>query len=441
MTVTEASQDIRATLERAALPVKSGPMWALTIPLLALVVASQVPALLRLEVEERGLISLAAPFLLLVLLLVRAIRTDNKFYKEYGDALLRHTRTEATPANRELAQAIAKERSGMAAPTIWLCLAMFVFLVVSQSVVFWSDRRLSIADLTTAAQSVGNVLLYLMLLAANVLTGLLPATVVRHPKVDFQKLAEELAVSDLALEPSDSNDIEIVGLNVSIQSVHRRVEAYTIESTLLSALSFSAFTAIVYSDSGPVEDIQWILDAPMACLQTVNVCLPVLTASDVQEHLMFIIAACLLMCAVFFLSVLVTRLRFSDALRYTEQLVRTAEVLNQKEESAVDAQRGKLTAEISKLLDRARHGVIDLSPMVTFMKTFRDLGILAFVAAIATCGFYFHPAITLAIAVTFGAAFSFGYIDKLRRRSSLLPRIETTILRWFGSDLLRRSRR
>jgi len=80
------------------------------------------------------------------------------------------------------------------------------------------------------------------------------------------------------------------------------------------------------------------------------------------------------------------------------------------------------------MLHRARTGVSSLEPITGFMQLLRNVGILLFMGAIASCGMYYSWIATLAIVVIFLFASAFGVADKLRRHASMMPLLNSTIL-------------
>ena len=141
----------------------------------------------------------------------------------------------------------------------------------------------------------------------------------------------------------DRNDFHIVRQTVNLESLHRRIDTYTLESALLSALSFSSFMAIILSERDYDEalarliatSVPWrSLDGPIPLLDVTGY--PTITAQYLHANLVPLISLMLLLCASTFLGVLVGRLRFNDGYRDAESLLKVAERINEKEEKALE---------------------------------------------------------------------------------------------------------
>jgi len=269
-----------------------------------------------------------------------------------------------------------------------------------------------------------------------VVPAMSPVAAIARPRFTYDAL---IGKADIELDPIDQNDIEIVKLDVDVATANKRVDTYTLESTLLSALAFSAFVGILMAEKVTLEGINWLAETPMQCQAmslysfSQTLCWPMLNQDFLSAHIVSAISLCLLLCSVFLLAVLVTRLRFNEAIRYVEEDLGKAKALNGKEE-ALNAQRDDRTTnyleQIAKLIEQARLGQSDLRSMTGFMKIFRDVGILFFIFAISLCGLYFSPYLSLCILGVFAGAFLFGWADKLRRRLTL--RRLTERVRGFG---------
>jgi hypothetical protein len=409
-----------------ALPVKSRADMPLLMVYGLCLLAAEWATVSGVRYSYWQSIGFAGPVVLFVIALWISLARTRRFESDYIAELLERAHLPNSDENRALAKAALQKRQPMGDVTGFSIVAAIVLIEISFSQIYWSAVDFSFHDIGSALGSVVNIFVYFFVLFLGLILGVGPAALV---SAEIVRDPSDGARATLSLKEEQRNDVELVSINVALQSVQRRVETFTIESTLLSALSFSTFMAMVYSDRGPLESIQWLRAIPWRCLRDAqNVCVPFIGLVDISNHLMFVIASFLLACAVFFLAVLITRLRFNEAFRYTEEILRTAEAVNVQENASSDVLRPNLTQEISRLVDRAKHGLDDLGPMVAFMKLFRELGIFAFMGAVATCGMFFHWMVSASIIALFAAALFFGYIDKLRRKSSFLPRLQNTIL-------------
>src|SRR5262249_20129365 len=143
------------------------------------------------------------------------------------------------------------------------------------------------------------------------------------------------------LAERDPNDIIIIGQLASLNSQNRRVESYTLESALLSALSFSSFLAIIVSDPQAKDALASVFSPTVTAyvlpripfIEGVgSVSLP--APNYISDNKIGLICLALLLCATTFLAVLVARLQFYDRYRDAETVLKAAETFEKKEEDA-----------------------------------------------------------------------------------------------------------
>lgn len=231
------------------------------------------------------------------------------------------------------------------------------------------------------------------------------------------------------LSHHDQNDILIINQVASLQSLHRRIETYTLESALLSALSFSSFIAILISENGYAEqlarvffpEIGWQpLDPPFPIPGFGAIDgIPFVPFDFLVDNVIGFIAFSLLACATSFLGVLVARLRFNDGYRDAESLMKAAERLNEKETAAIAAdQPDKVeiySSAIAGMLDKTIDLQRGLNFTVVHMRVSRDAGMLFFVITLCLCGLFFGRMIAAFIVALFFLTFLAGYFDHFAR--------------------------
>lgn len=237
-----------------------------------------------------------------------------------------------------------------------------------------------------------------------------------------QEVATKLGVDD-------HNDIQIIQLMAHLDSLHRRVETYTLESALLSALSFSSFLSIAVAEAGYLDDLKALFDArpewrhlpfsiPLPGDLRID-SLPLWPRNFFFDHTIPLISLALLMCATTFLGVLVARLRFNDGYRDADSVLKAAERLNEKEDDALQrgdqARLANYSIAIAKMLDKADQLQRGLDLMLTYMRFSRNAGVVFFIGALILCGLLFSPIVAIAITVIMACAFLVGYIDSLVR--------------------------
>ncbi|MEL7542886.1 MAG: hypothetical protein AAGJ70_03845 [Pseudomonadota bacterium] len=302
-----------------------------------------------------------------------------------------------------------------------LAVAYFMALNVSDSVGWmWSFA----ANITTVIAA----LVTLLLTAA-----LMGNTFTIPVNNDFDYRSEADSLLDQRLGRSDQNDIEIITKAADLKMLLRRIDSYTLESALLSALSFSSFLSIILADGKDyITEIKKLFGDSMACATLPDwsdtlsfappqVCyLDLFSVAYIQENLIGLICLSLLICAAMFLGVLVARLRFNEGLRDAEVAIQTAERLNEKEEEAIKSgreQRAKRYAVAIRDYTRdAEKLERELNPTVFVMRVSRDLGVLFFIVPLILCGFFFSPFVALGLLVAFAVSLLFGQADRLRRK-------------------------
>lgn len=248
---------------------------------------------------------------------------------------------------------------------------------------------------------------------------------------DEAKDQQEVA---MRLSAEDHNDIQIINQQAHLDSLHRRVETYTLESALLSALSFSSFLTIAMAESD--SDQGFFLDQ-LRALATASLDwrtqpfklplpgdividkVPVLPPGFLETHNVALIALALLLCATTFLGVLVARLRFNDGYREADSVLKAANKLNDKQEKALhggdDGRHDIYGKAIGSMLEKSAQLQRGLDLMLTYMRLSRSAGILFFILALGLCGLLFNWMVTVAILMVMGCAWVVGYVDTLVR--------------------------
>jgi hypothetical protein len=308
-----------------------------------------------------------------------------------------------------------------------------VYLVAIYSINFFNDKDIAGFHGNGTAFHSFRVFIFIVSLLSALVLSLMPMYASKDDTKAPQSPRLHMEPSLLQLQERDRNDIEIIGIEVELAMLSKRVEAYTLESTLLSALAFSAFITIQYSEKS-IEALS-DLSPPKTCANltsggAIEACLGS-AMSTMETHTMVLTCLWLLACSVSFLAVLVARLRFNEAHRYNDEIIKIAQKLNDRENATssteVDLLKA-LTAEIANLLARARIGMNYLIPMISFIKTFRDIGVLCFIMAISTCGLHFGIWPMILILSVFLFAYLFGHGDRIRHEIGFMPQLKSTIM-------------
>ncbi len=240
----------------------------------------------------------------------------------------------------------------------------------------------------------------------------------------------------------DENDLEIVRLETDKISLSQRVDTYTLESTLFGALSFSGFVTIIASDKPVLVGVRELI-ADFA--QVLNMIIqfdfshlwqPIVGIAT-DTALIAAIAVETLICSMFFLSVIVSRLRFNDVLKRVDYAVRMATSYNDKEEEvynlilqqhdevnerAIRNRLQKLKDKISTAVYHAEESFRDLRPIVNYMWVFRNLGLISFLLILITGALWVSPILAILFASLSVLAYVYSELDSWIRTRSLKKR-------------------
>jgi uncharacterized membrane protein YciS (DUF1049 family) len=246
-------------------------------------------------------------------------------------------------------------------------------------------------------------------------------------------VAVEEALSDE--EWRDENDRVIVKLETDKVSLAQRVDAYTLESALFGALSFSGFVTIIASDKPILGGVQ-VLMADTAKLVAMILRFEFGNLSQFwgdmrgEYTLIATIAVQTLICSMFFLSVIISRLRFNDILKRVDYSTKLAGLYNEKEEEIInltlqdssasrkEAQEKRLQnlkTEISKSIYYAEQSMNDLVPIVMYMSVFRNLGIITFILILITGALWVSSLLAVIFTGLSILAYVFPFFDKWLR--------------------------
>jgi hypothetical protein len=367
--------------------------------------------------------------LVVVLFIFFRYDPSNDMKQQYRDARLREIRAcfqsdkEALDhIEREIPQTLNTSPSVdvIALPTALATIVVtpFVFADIANSLNwFWLLRWI--------VAGAGAFILWVLFFALWAVANMTPARL-RAGYLEIRREEEE--ASKFGAE--DQNDIHIIRQITNLESLHRRIDTYTLESALLSALSFSSFFSVVLSERNYINDLTQLFQDPLPRASLPSglrlpligqiESYPTLSLAYLHAHMVPIICLALLLCASTFLGVLVARLRFNDGYRDAESLLKVAERINEKEEQAIQRDDEEKAAvylgTIDSLLRNATALERGLGITVTHMRFSRNAGIVFFILALVMCGFFFSDLVAAALAVLFGSFLLIGYYDRFLRR-------------------------
>ncbi len=231
----------------------------------------------------------------------------------------------------------------------------------------------------------------------------------RVGKLKENDLVKQLEKENLNTESLtvDENDEVIVALETKLNSSTSRLEAYVLESALFGALSFSGFLQIMATDLVSFTDLEnfanYIFSTSQAFIHfnwtQFNAGLAGLSN---KTSLFCLVSVESLICSIFFLAVIASRLRFSDIADRVRTAINMAKAYNEKEESLHEEQEitGKkiirldtLTAKVNEQLHEANLVLVEISPVMTYMEYFRNAGILVFVIILISSSLFITGAL------------------------------------------------
>lgn len=426
-TLDADSPSQQASLIEAAPKVKGKPSYFLMALTLALLGFSPLPLLWHWPMGTA--IAWILPILTFVGLMTHSNRIDKILSSKYATAVLkRHGKSLEDKVDHEALKAAYSNKSALSNAQTLAILFFIFYLSYFYIKMTWRDLPRVDPDWFDITVRIGQsaALVVLALISSVSFAG---ATKTQ----EFNFSEDESLANSLELPREDRNDIDIAGLGLAMHTLMRRAESYTVESTLLSALAFSAFVGIAFSDQGPIESWSWIAksigDGKCAAYPFIlgHECYKMISTAA-SNHIMFLVSSLLLLTSVFFISTLIIRFRFNEAYKYSEEILSLCQILNQKETSAPSHRKIFITAEIDRALERAASSIDDLKPLGNAMKIFRNFGVLFFVLSVSLCGLYFHAVFFTALLAIIASAYAMTYIDNFRRKSNFLPKIEDLAL-------------
>jgi hypothetical protein len=249
-----------------------------------------------------------------------------------------------------------------------------------------------------------------------------PPRVVRSyfPSVD---LHESLGDS------ADTNDLQIVAMEVELSSISQRVEGYTMESTLLGGLAFSGFLSLLASERPIIENMRTLLaEVPARWIQASHFDSTVLHLS--LDQALALIGIETLLCSALFLAVVLSRLKYYAMLRQVQYAVQVARVWNEKEEQAqavayqhvsvtIQSRLQQLGDLVANAIQHALPLVDDLRAIVRYIFVLRMTGIGMFLIILFTGALVISTNLGIIIIAIMSATLAYSGYDHRRRHSKL----------------------
>lgn len=243
---------------------------------------------------------------------------------------------------------------------------------------------------------------------------------------DFQKYLDKRMQLSVE-ERTDENDKIIIQSEIKSRTLSAQVETYTIESILFGGLSFSAFTSILSSSS----TMHFELGALWKDMSTLNASGVPETFGEyfvrfvallTPEKITPLIGICALTCSLFFLLAIVVRSRYFSLVSRLDEENSTARALNIKEEEVFKVrlqapmkQKPRLLTRLNALSKKIAQStywsdivLAELSPVVSYMGLFRDLGIGMFIITITLSAYLVDISLAIGFVVIISGVFLSG---------------------------------
>lgn len=285
---------------------------------------------------------------------------------------------------------------------------------------------------------IGRVLLFVLGVLVALLTSIAVMMAIwGDTKFSYDQLALKAFGPRWDVDVTESNLLEIIDHDVDLKTMLRRIDNYTLESTLLGALAFSAFVTILVESQTPIGDLSWVLgyivEQQHINLFGYSMNIPMATnfAELTKQHVSSAVGAFLLSGAVSFLAVLVARIQFTDAYRHAEKLHSKAAKLNEIEHTLREKSSDRAehyTRQVGVVLTELAEACKRISPIIRFMRGFRTLGLWLFLFATAICGLYYSFAFMVVIFVLFVASFVYFVFYENFTIGTIVRRVK--VLNW-----------
>lgn len=242
-------------------------------------------------------------------------------------------------------------------------------------------------------------------------------------------------------DPIDKNDVRIIKMEAEVVSISQRVESYTFESALLGALAFSGFLTLIASEKHVLENLSRVLPDTSSVVDGIRLAglawfMGLIQNNLNESSLIAIVTLETLICSMFFLSVIVSRLRFYGFLKRVDYEIRLARAYNDKEEELYglklemadpanfpEDRLQSLNAKVSDTMDRAAPLLNDVSSIAGYMAVFRNLGILTFILILITSAFLISRKLALLFIIISTLAYLYTTLDKWRKNKRIVAYI------------------
>lgn len=233
----------------------------------------------------------------------------------------------------------------------------------------------------------------------------------------------------------------IMQQEIEINWLSSRVDAYTLESTLFGGLAFSGFLVIIFANVGSINSLHrfWALILSLFQILTnsggpsgVDFGKEFFTATNVVAG----IALLTLICSLFFVTALITRLRFSAFLSHvlqsytlakssysTQEELRLVSYQSSTSAKRVASQIAHLNTKITDTLAGSNFALSQLKYIASYVAFFRNCGLLTFVFVLAIGASLISSALAIFFLIFTSLSVLIGEIDFSTRLKNLRQKL------------------
>jgi hypothetical protein len=241
----------------------------------------------------------------------------------------------------------------------------------------------------------------------------------------------------------DVNDSAIIELEGELKNLSNRVEAYILESVMFGALTFSGFLTLLASDDSRLNyaDMQAFgIIFKKFLLDLLVLELNLSEAYDIFTTMQFLVIWIMfltLICSMFFLFVIASRIKFTSVIEKVDNAIRLARAFNTKEEEVYvlhlqfeniprfKQRLEQLSQRIEQQMKVANALIVQVKPVVYYMGLFRNLGVFLFLVIIIISLLFFSHEIALFAAAMVFVVYIYKQFDdwyRKRRLAQILKR-------------------
>jgi hypothetical protein len=233
---------------------------------------------------------------------------------------------------------------------------------------------------------------------------------------------------------ADENDEHIVRVETKLTGITSRLEAYVLESALFGALSFSGFLQIIANNIVTFKDMEQFASLATTTangfvrFQWTDFSNGIAQLNN-NTSLFCLVSAESLVCSIFFLAVIASRLQFSDIADRVRETLQLAKAYNAKEESLLEqeslSQKGDermrtLNEKVNTNLEISEATLHEIDPVVQYMQYFRNAGIVVFLIILVTSSLFISGALAWGFAALGIATLIYFNRRSLRQRTNVL---------------------